>query len=63
MGWKASRNKGMLCHMADSLLELREMSKGSVGTGDKQRKHCGNIFSLLLIFASHLIFQCTENLI
>lgn len=56
MGWKASRNKGMLCHMADSLLELREMSKGSAGTGAKQRKHCGNIFSSLIFFCKSFNF-------
>lgn len=40
VGRRAHRSKGMLCHMANSLLGLRERSKGRAGTRDKQIKHC-----------------------
>lgn len=55
VGRRACGSKGMLCHMADSLLRLRESSKEIVGTRDKQRKHCAKClffykpFNLLLV--------------
>lgn len=59
VGWRAHRSKEMLCHMANSLLGLRERTKGRAGTRDKQIKHCEK----LIFFTSHLIFFLLENLI
>lgn len=49
VGCGANGSKGMLCHMADSLLGLREGSKENVCTRDKQMKNVCFFFSNYLI--------------
>lgn len=46
VGCGANGSKGMLCHMADSLLGLREGSKENVCTRDKQMKNVCFFFKL-----------------